>query len=395
MTDRTLLAFALALLTACINEGPPADPLDGGASVQAEADVSEVDASPASARPDEVAADDLARLRMRGCDGGDVAYAGTCSGMLAGIYVIQAELDVWWGGSESAATAFDPGRGKITWLSRAALSERCHDGTAAMVMHPCALQLPPLYADASGSVLQLVASDALWEQPDIPSTDASVSVGAAAVSFGPRTSLLGIALAQPDAPWPSFAETPFVSCGDGMQGSACFPDHDRDGHPGITLHAERHGIAPEPGYTRPSGWQYGGAPIDPAQLFPRDGAHTLFLGLRTTLGGSYPSDARCNGGAGTATAAEVSLRVLDCARQDGTACTASEATYVDQSMPAFHVLTAGSTPPGAWKHPRAAADAQLDRSPSRGTQLTVLRLGDLEDSLTCADIRTAAHGGGH
>jgi hypothetical protein len=90
------------------------------------------------------------------------------------------------------------------------------------------------------------------------------------------------------------------------------------------------------------------------------GATTLFAGLRTQLGGAYPVGPDCSGDTGDAEAHDVALRAFDCRMVDGTRCTPNAATVADQNMPVFR---------------------------GQGAQNTVVRLGDLGESLGCADVR--------
>jgi hypothetical protein len=206
------------------------------------------------------------------------------------------------------------------------------------------------------------------------------------VSVDSIDALLGIALADDAATWPSYAETPRVACANGT-GADCFPDQDGDGKPGITARVKLSGDSPEPRYPRRGGWRYVPAPTDPSPEFFGNGATQLYLGLRTTLSTSHPIGSDCQGGVGTADASDLQLRVLDCAMRDGTKCSVAGATFVDQNAPSFHVLQRGETPPARWKHRRADADAKLDRSASLGPRNTTIRLGDLDATVGCADVR--------
>jgi hypothetical protein len=384
-----LTLLLLVWLAACNNDGPAAQFNGDGASARPAADP-EPDAG-ASAMAEQPALREQ-RQPAAPCAQGAAADGGTCK--ISGSYAVQVELDVWWLDElDERAPLFDPGRGKLRLLAQSTLSEFCQDGSGSALMQTCALRLPPIYNDDNGGVLQLILPDALWDRPGMPVANAAADAHAfaqtAAISFEPVVSTIGITLANLAAPWPSYAQTPFVPCGDGQQGSACFPDQDGDGHPGITARVQMRGDAPTPGYAHRGGWQYAAAGSDPDQLLLDAGAVAIYLGLRTTLSGSQPLGTDCQGAAGALNAGDVSLRALDCAMRDGTPCTAAGATFVDRRMPTFHVLQPGETPPTRWKHPRRDADAQLDRSPSLGPQSTTVRLGELADNLGCADARAA------
>jgi hypothetical protein len=324
---------------------------------------------------------------------------GICVDMLSGRYGVKIELDVWWLDElNTTAPLFDPGRGVITLLAQTQLSEFCQNGTSgASVTRSCALDLPALYSDENGGVVQLGFADTAWDHPSMPSfaSDARTSGFAPAdnVSVDSINALLGITLADDAATWPSYAETPRVACANGA-GADCFPDQDGDGKPGITARVKLSGDSPEPRYPRRGGWRYVPAPTDPSPEFFGNGATQLYLGLRTTLSTSHPIGSDCQGGVGTADASDLQLRVLDCAMRDGTKCSAAAANFVDQNAPSFHVLQRGETPPARWRHRRADADAKLDRSASLGPRNTTIRLGDLDATVGCADVREAFAGTG-
>jgi hypothetical protein len=319
---------------------------------------------------------------------------GSCVDMLSGRYGVKIELDVWWLDElNTTAPLFDPGRGVITLLAQTQLSEFCQNGTSgASVTRSCDLDLPALYSDENGGVVQLGFAGAAWDHPSMPSfaSDARTSGFAPAdiVSVDSIDALLGIALADDAASWPSYAETPHVACANGT-GADCFPDQDGDGKPGITARVKLSGDSPDPGYPRRGGWRYVPAPTDPSPEFFGYGATQLYLGLRTTLSTSHPIGSDCQGGVGTADASDLQLRVLDCAMRDGTKCSAAAANFVDQNAPSFHVLQRGETPPARWRHRRADADAKLDRSASLGPRNTTIRLGDLDAHVGCAEVREA------
>jgi hypothetical protein len=286
--------------------------------------------------------------------------------------------------------AFDPGRGTITFVSKANVGAFCQDSGAALTRRTCAARLPELRSEERSEVFQMVLPDALWDR--VPGARESASLSDApdpAMSFDPVTSMLGIELSDAAATWPSYTETGVIACGDDRRGVACFPDADGDGHPGITVAMRLRGVPNDTGGARCGGLRYAPMPTDASPGSIGFGASQIYVGLRMTLGGSSALGDDCNGGVGPAQADNVALRALDCTMDDGSPCTPAAATFVDEKLPVFHVLAAGETPPAAFRDPRNDVDASLDRSTSQGARQTLIRLGDSDDSIGCGDVRDA------
>jgi hypothetical protein len=407
--SRTLrgAAFALTCLlvgaSACDNAGSTSAPsltanstqAGSGAATLADSTPSDLSADTGAVTTTSTRVDRAPFEETRQCANSGAAKEGVCKDMVSGIYGVKIELDVWWLDElNTSSPLFDPGRGTITILTQSALSEFCQDGSGGeSEVRGCDLRLPPLYADASGSVVQLALPTTIWEQREMPSfTSAARATGFGAldeVLVDPVLANFGIALASDDAPWPSYRDTPFFTCSNAATGADCFPDHDGDGHPGITARLQLSGAPPEPSYARRGGWHYAPALTDSSPEFFGSGATSLYLGLRAQLSGSHPIGAGCQGGSSSAEAAALELRVLDCAMKDGTRCTAAASTFVDENVPVFHVLQPGETPPANWQHRRADANARLDRSASVGPRNRVVRLGALDAASSCSDVRAA------
>lgn len=325
------------------------------------------------------------------CSGPLAARSGECADALGGHYAIAYVLDVYWQDEANPlAPSFDPGRGALTLLAHARVGDFCDGERAQAALRACGLHFPALTNDASRAVYQLGISDATWDRPSMPTILTSAQVSGFGHSdrmfFEPIASSLGIQLSDDGGDWPDYQDTPFFSCPNG-RGSECFPDQDADGRPGITLRVQSMGSAPAPSGSGCDSFRY--APLPTSSSYAPLGARELLGGLRLQLRGAQPIGDDCNGGTGTMDAAEIALRVLDCVEDDGRPCNAAAATYVDQNLPHFHVLSAGEAPPSTWRDARPQADAALDRSPSAGPQQTALRLGDASDQLGCSDVRAA------
>lgn len=326
---------------------------------------------------------------------GGAPKTGECKPKVPGIYAIKTEVDVWYMDEiNTAQPLFDPGRSKLTIYFRGTLSDVCEDGSGGKaLMHPCGTRLPPLYVDANGGVIQIEFPDALWDKMDIPdyqTMGSTTGFGAGdTLKISKTVGLLGIDLMAPDAAWPKFDKTTSFPCTKGM-GMACFPDMDNDGKPGVTVTIKTDGTPPAAPYMNPLGpWRYVPAPTSVTAALIDDGATSVYIGLRTRLGGSGKIAADCASGVGSAEAEDFESRAINCVTKAGAECAPAEAEFVDQNNPIFHVLQVGQMPPATWKHPRTDADATLDRSPSKGPQSAVVRLDEVAGTKTCADVRAA------
>jgi hypothetical protein len=335
----------------------------------------------------------FAHLPTTDCAGATTPQTG-CAGRMAGLYGIATDLDVYWSDEVNpSAPAYDPGRGRVSTLLLAELNESCPgDDGAELIVRVCDVSLPPLYIDSNRGTIQLYIPETTWERQSMPEYRVRVrSSGSEPSAFwiDPMTAMFGIELASMDAPWPSYTETPFVTCAGGHEGAGCFPDQDEDGEPGIRVEVRLDGQPPSAAGRQGRDWSYTPIPTDLGLPYPGAGATTLFAGLRTHFGGAYPIGSDCNGGTRAADGGDVALRVLDCTMADGTRCTPSAANVVDQNMPVFHALATGQAPPRAWAHARSQEDPALDRSSSVGAQNTLVRLGDLGAgaALGCEDVR--------
>jgi hypothetical protein len=167
---------------------------------------------------------------------------------------------------------------------------------------------------------------------------------------------------------------------------------DEDGNPGITVTIKQDGTPPPGPYAPGLGeWHYIPAPTSVLAGSLMDGATKVYIGLRTQLGGSGKIGADCMSGTGPAEAENFESRTIDCVMKDGSKCPDGDVNFVDQNVPIFHVLKAGEVPPANWKHSRPEADAKLDRSPSKGPQSSVVRLGDLGSTVSCEMTRNAQY----
>jgi hypothetical protein len=328
------------------------------------------------------------------CSSAGAGKEGACKAGLPGVYGVQVDFDAYWMDAlNETSPAFDPGRGTFRLILVAEVSDVCRDGSGGPgVIRVCGMRFPTLYADANGGVIQMRVNDPFWDRLNgdrMPTMFRATGFAPGdSLSFDAVAPTFGIELPQDDAAWPSYRQTPFLECGSAAE-TACFPDQDGDGYPGITVDMQLEGEPPQAAYPHCGGWRYTPAPTGFGPLFVGTGADRLYLGMRTQLRGSFGLGSDCAGDVGTAEASDIMLRVMDCRLTNGSACSPAQATIVDQHAPVFHVLKAGQTPPPSWRHPRADADAALDRSASSGPRIASLRLGAAGEAVSCPDARAA------
>lgn len=320
---------------------------------------------------------------------GKPAKEGTCKAKAPGVYATKMDIDVWYM-DEVNGSLFDPGRGKVVIYFRSTLKDVCEDGSMGKVdVHPCGTRIPALYTTLGGSgVIQIVFPDELWDKPGVPTYMTTGSTTGfepgSTLTIDKNVGLLGIELTSIDAAWPTWEQTTNFGCMGGKMGEACFPDVDGDMKPGFAVTIQTTGTPPTPGYG--SGWKYIPAPTDALAALAGTGTTSINIGLRTRVGGAGEIGADCTTGSGAAVADDFESRVNDCTKTDGVACSNSETTFVDQNTPIFHVLAAGAMPPANWQ---SAAMMGINKGASMGPKASVVRLGDVNQTFTCADIRAA------
>jgi hypothetical protein len=309
---------------------------------------------------------------------------------------VKTTLDAWWQDEVNPSSPLiDSGRGPITIYQRAEITNFCEDGSGAQAtLQMCGSELPPLLVDANCAVIQYVFPDASWESPGMPKLVTSATKSSfdadGMLTIVKTPGLLGITLGSADAPWPTYKDAATFSCPNG-KGAQCFPDQDGDGAPGLTLKTTTTGApGPLPYACSAGNWEYSTGPLSLLDALDKmSGATDLEIGLRIRFGSTAKLGSDCESGKGSAEAQTYELRVVDCKTSKG-ACTAAGALFLDQNLPSYHVLQPGEQPPATWKHPRAGADAALNRSASKGAVSSIVRLGDIGESFSCAQARRAS-----
>lgn len=375
-------ALAGASLLACTNPAPmslEADAAGASATLGERIGPCELAVPATTVVPEQTRGLYLARADA----GSSLAY-GT---PLAGSYALQVELDVYAHADASVfSSEYDPGRGTATLLFRAEI-----DAARDVELQLCGLELPASYAYASSKVTQLGLPSEAWDQSSMPRWStrlyANRETSQLELAF---PLLLGVSLGEPGAAWPSYEQTLEFDCGAGQHGKVCFPDHDGDGQPGLSLQARTQGEPSDVPYPACGEWRHA-APSADSSVWLAGRASELgvaFVGLRTALQLFLSPSESYGEGTGSALAADIVTRSLDCQLADGEPCSDYEATVVDARSPSFHVLAEGETPPKGFRDSRDFIDEALDRSPSRGGQLAFKRLPDSAAS-TCAPVRAS------
>jgi hypothetical protein len=330
------------------------------------------------------------------CDTRGGEPMGMCAPSASGVFAIKTVVDVWWQ-DDAVPPLVDPGRDVITVYLMGRLDGVCADGKGEGIMKGCGTELPPFKSDANCDVFQIQFPDALWDSDKMP----TFKTGGMTTGFEPggmlniltTTALIGIELMDPEATWPTPQQTGTLACKAGM-GDKCYPDHDGDGKPGISITMGKIGQTYSMGNC--GGFMldfvYRGAPLDALNALADDSvrADKLQIGIRTKLAGGGEIAADCKSGVGDSTADFLDSRVFDCTKTDGMPCELAEAGFVDEQAPTYNILKKGMAPPTTVEKPATQGGGPLDQTPSKGPRSSLVRLGDLSGNFTCADVRGAA-----
>lgn len=324
-----------------------------------------------------------------------------------GVFGVRIGVDVAWGGRSGGLVGLtDDGRDELVVHLRVEVDER-NGLEISGVARPCSVELPPFYSTTLCESYKAIFPDSIWESAELPLIDVTGRYSClnpgCVLTIDAKTSLIGIDLDNPESPWPLAQETAAVSCPEGV-GVACFLDHDDDDLPGLTINVQRSGRVPSseaPKGTACGGYyEYWGAPLSAS---PGALAKTvrrtdrIHLGTRTKLGGSSVLGADCSNGLGTGIAEFVQSRAWGCMVQRGTTdnpfdligagpnefCQPAEAAFMDENLPIYEVLLVGNTPT-----PPIQVE---DMSPSKGPLISLVRLGDVGEPVSCEDVRNAAY----
>lgn len=346
----------------------------------------------------------------------DLRTGKPCENAASGVFAIKTVIDVWWQ-DDVDPPLVDPGRGFITVYLKGTLTDVCSDGSDGCgEMMGCGTILPPFASWANCNAYQIQFPDDLWDKPTMPKFFTHGSVDkfepGGLLQIAKATGLVGFNMEEADtAAWPTSIDN--VACMGMTAGdpTSCFPDHDGDGLPGVSINMGNIGMNYRDtgcglGSDQPVKFQ--GAPLDgllgaicdPMTDNTCKRATDLSIGLRTRLGGGGLIDS-CDAtgaaqGKGASDADYLDSRVAGCKLNDGTDCTIDNVKFVDSSAPMYNILDENTAPPStvmasSCTCPDGCAGAQcpLDQTMSKGSRSAVVRLGDVGEAFDCAAVRTA------
>jgi hypothetical protein len=359
----------------------------------------------------------------------DIRTGMMCAEEAEGWFAIKIKVDVWWQGTPVR----DPGRGDIDVYLLGKLEDVCNDGSNGRgTIKACGTVLPPFTSDVACDAFQIEFPNEIWESPMMPRFTTTGRTTAfepgGILTLDSTLGLVGIDLmdATQNDPggFPTAADTGTFACEAGT-GEQCFPDHDNDMHPGITIRLRNDAATYMGPYgdgkcTNGTEYKYRGSPTT-ADIGAGGGAGggiravKVRIGLRTKFGGAGAIGSDCMSGTGDSDAQYLDSRAWECEVDPATlppgnpsdplapprdprldsmdyTCAINEAMFVDENVPAYQVLAKGampgdSMPPLGW----AAASRDIPKDASEGPRSAIVRLGSLTDAEpSCEMVRTAA-----
>jgi hypothetical protein len=347
-----------------------------------------------------------------------------CAEEAEGWFAIKTVIDVWWQGTPVR----DPGRGDIEVYLLGRLEEVCSDGSNGKgTIKACGTVLPPFTSDVACDAFQIEFPNELWESDKMPRYTTTGSTTAfepgGLLTLNSALGLVGIDLmdSEQDTPggFPTAQETTSFGCdwedGSMHTGKECFPDHDGDGHPGVTIRLRTDGANYVGPYdtgkcTSGADYKYRGAPTS-ADITAGGGAgggvraQYVRIGLRTKLGGAGEIGPDCMSGVGDSQANYLDSRAWEClvdpaslpegdtTHPENKCIEGVEDVFVDENVPVYQVLAKDAVPgdsmvPAGW----LLAGRDIDKAPSVGPRSALVRLGSLADTEpSCEMVRTAAY----
>lgn len=350
-----------------------------------------------------------AALDAPGGDGGSAGTSGTAGaggngGEPPRWIASKTTLDVWW----PWTSVSDPGRGPVEIISLTRVDGACGDASVAATLRICGVQVPTRTVDFRCEANALQIPDEVWDAPDMPTfplayeqpdqTDAGES------PLSGNVARIGIASDQPDG----------GAC-DGDAATQCYPDHDDDDHPGLSV-TYRNDLATYVGpydsgeCSWPRPYAYRRVTIEYVCAGGICGPQPTIATERIGVVASLPSLSQLCASAPTVHHTVFQIHSAGCTVDLDTVanptdprianmddeCIASEIDFVSTAMPAYRVLDMGESPPSTPPCPGCPTvpygwmriDRDIDRTPSEGTKIDSM---ELQGSAmpTCAQARAA------
>ncbi len=338
-----------------------------------------------------------------GAPADDIDRSTTCAGQ--GVWALRGEADVYWGGRNGGLIDItEPGRGRIKIYVEARIASLDSHGNFVGTYKPCQIEIPQFFSQPVCEAFAAEFPNDIWDRPSMPYDTLSGRFHClhpgCKLSINETVTLLGINLLDPRGAWPTPTQSQSFACTGGAIGEACFPDLDADGFPGMTVRMRTSGQARASGcvdvFGFPGGYDYAAPPLssDPFVVFNAvQRADRIFLGTRSGIEGSATLAATCSHASGTGSAKYFQPRGTGCLVQEGTAgpgglpagpeqhCDETQRAFMDLSLPQYTVMQAGDVPPAGLALP--------DNTPSRGFVFSLVRLGDIQNAVSCDQVRGA------
>lgn len=248
-------------------------------------------------------------------DAGGAAQDAAAGCALGGRYAVMVEFDVAWVGTQFAGILpiISPGEGKLSFGVIGEFHEA--GGGVDFEFRNCQASVPEFISTLPQERYQVRFSNMVWDSPSMPNFRGQVttcSEPGCALRSTPIDALIGSALSDPAADWPTSA----------ARGQ--WPDHDGDGRRGVNAFM----LGPSTG---------GNTAYPPLDLLGFRRVQKLDLGMRVrlTLSGRRES---CDTIAGVIEDGAIDTRGLDCiATSRPMACEPAELQFLDDNLPAWTV----------------------------------------------------------
>jgi hypothetical protein len=336
-------------------------------------------------------------------DQGEVTDPDDCD--LVGVWGLRLTIEAMWGGLVGGLfEVIKDGRGFFEIYARIKIdSVDLVDGSSSGTIRVCGLKMPP-FLSVVCEAYQPNFPDALWEksslQPVPFTAKRNCDEDGCTFDFDTIAYLLGLSMNDAaEASFPSAGDIDAVECENGV-GIECFFDPDEDGRPGLMVDILSSNDTEMPGYGCNGSFKNRAVPLNAniGLLLDQEAwtARTdrIDLGIRAMFNISSNVNADCSTMSGIAQDCSIGLLSPSCMLKEGTRdiftappagpnqdCSETQMSFMNENLPLYRFYPEGEEPPDILDMP--------DDSPSKGSQLSLVKLGSLDDSVGCVDIREA------